>query len=131
MYSTNNHYSNKKGIYDMYPLLTSLRAMVHKWVAHELMARERVPLVEVHDNKWVDLVHELVVHELVHEMVVHELVHEMVVHELVPLLEEHNEMVHEMVVHELVPLLEEHNEMVHEMVGARGRVPLAEARDNK
>lgn len=94
MYSTNNHYSNKKGIYDMYPLLTSLRAMVHKWVAHELMARERVPLVEVHDNKWVDLVHELVVHEL-------------------------------------VPLLEEHNEMVHEMVGARGRVPLAEARDNK
>ena len=84
----------------MYPLLTSLRAMVHKWVAHELMARERVPLVEVHDNKWVDLVHELVVHELV------------------PLLEEHNEMVHE-----LVP--------VHEMVGAWGRVPLAEARDNK
>ena len=71
---------------------------MHKWVAHELMARERVPLVEVHDNKWVDLVHELV---------------------------------HEMVVHELVPLLEEHNEMVHEMVGARGRVPLAEARDNK
>ena len=122
MYSTNNHYSNKKGIYDMYPLLTSLRAMVHKWVAHELMARERVPLVEVHDNKWVDLVHELVVHELVHETVVHE---------LVPLLEEHNEMVHETVVHELVPLLEEHNEMVHEMVGARGRVPLAEARDNK
>ena len=107
----------------MYPLLTSLRAMVHKWVAHELMARERVPLVEVHDNKWVDLVHELV--------------HEMVVHELVPLLEEHNEMVHETVVHELVPSLEEHNEMVHElvpvheMVGAWGRVPLAEARDNK
>lgn len=34
---------------------------------------------------------------------------------------------HEMVMHELVPLMEEHDKMV----GARGSMPLAEARDYK